>query len=177
MIKKDAVKYHTAWVEWRQHLVRGNYRHCHPSWPNDRENLEAETERIRTVPSLSLDRESRKRGSPTNVSCLSCCRLSLPPGFWRWSSTVNSCSSDTSAFSVLASSSLSCACWRSWTDSSSSLFFSSFQVRLLSEFNCIFFALISFKAKRGQKQLSFYIAVIVFVLNFMKETCSLKACY
>lgn len=52
MVKKDAVKYHTAWAEWRQHLVRGSYRHCHPSWPNDRENLEAETERIRTVPSL-----------------------------------------------------------------------------------------------------------------------------
>jgi len=52
MIKKDAIKYHAAWVEWRQHLIRSNYVHCHPSWPGDRENLEAETERIRTVPSL-----------------------------------------------------------------------------------------------------------------------------
>lgn len=52
-VKKDAIKYHRAWVEWRQHLVRSNYLNCHPAWPGDRENLESETERIRSVPSLA----------------------------------------------------------------------------------------------------------------------------
>jgi len=52
-VKRDSVTYHRAWVEWRQHIVRANYSNCHPCWPGDREKLESESERIRSVPSLA----------------------------------------------------------------------------------------------------------------------------
>lgn len=53
IVKRDAIKKHQRWVEWKQHLVRSQYVFCHPAWPGERESLEAEADRIRTVPTLA----------------------------------------------------------------------------------------------------------------------------
>ena len=52
-MKREAIRQHQRWIEWKQHIVRSQYIFCHPAWPGERESLEAEIERIGTVPSLA----------------------------------------------------------------------------------------------------------------------------
>ena len=53
IMKREAIRQHQRWIEWKQHIVRSQYIYCHPAWPGERESLEAEIDRIRTVPSLA----------------------------------------------------------------------------------------------------------------------------
>ena len=44
-------KYHYKWAERKQHILRSES--CHPAWPNEKESIEEEMKRIRSVPSLA----------------------------------------------------------------------------------------------------------------------------
>ena len=47
------MQHHQRWMEWKQHVVKAQLVFCHPAWPGEREAVEAEAERIRTVPTLA----------------------------------------------------------------------------------------------------------------------------
>jgi hypothetical protein len=50
-LKRETMKHHDQWRERRQYIVKS--QSCHPMWSNEQESIEADMERIRSVPSLA----------------------------------------------------------------------------------------------------------------------------